>query len=291
MAAAIGVVLNEEKPQAIKTGQELYHWLSRRDIEIYFVHETAELVGYPECGLGEKDLIQAVDFLVSLGGDGTLLYAARIAGASEKPILGVNLGNFGFLVAVEPKNIYHSLEKVLAGDYICDKRMVIKSTVYRNGEPTDVAYGLNDVVITKGGFSRMIRLATYVAGEYVNNFPADGIIVSSPTGSTGYSLSAGGPIVSPKVDVIIITPICPHTLYTRPLVISPEEEVRLILETADSEVVLTIDGQVGFVLQKGDEVVLERAPYRTQLIRFPEWNFYDVVRNKLNKGERNGQAF
>lgn len=287
MAAAIGVILNEEKPRAIKTGQELYHWLRRRDIEIYFLHETAQLLGYPECGLSREELVEAVDFLVSLGGDGTLLHTARIAGASEKPILGVNLGNFGFLVAVEPENIYHSLEKVLSGNYLSDRRMVIKSTVYRNGEVTDVAYGLNDVVITKGGFSRMIQLATYVAGEYVNNFPADGIIVSSPTGSTGYSLSAGGPIVSPKVDVIIITPICPHTLHSRPLVISPEEEVRLILETADSEVVLTVDGQCGFVLEEGDEVVLERAPYRTNLIRLPEWNFYEVVRNKLSKGERN----
>ena len=149
-------IIGEEKPRAIKTGQELYHWLRRRDIEIYFLHETAQLLGYPECGLSREELVEAVDFLVSLGGDGTLLHTARIAGASEKPILGVNLGNFGFLVAVEPENIYHSLEKVLSGNYLSDRRMVIKSTVYRNGEVTDVAYGLNDVVITKGGFPQSV---------------------------------------------------------------------------------------------------------------------------------------
>lgn len=288
MIEAIGVILNTEKPQAVNLGQELYFWLGRKGKKIHFIKETADLLGLPDVGLSQKELVDACDFIVSLGGDGTLLYSARIAGSRETPILGVNLGNFGFLVAIEPKDIYDSLEKVLAGDFIHDRRMVLKSTVYRGGKATDVAYGLNDVVITKGGFSRMVKLATYVAGEYVNYFPADGIILSSPTGSTGYSLSAGGPIVSPKVDVIIMTPICPHTLYTRPLIISPEEQVRVILETVDSEVVLTVDGQCGYILEKGDEVVVERAPYRTTLVRFPGRTFYDVVRNKLNKGERNG---
>ena len=288
MPATIGIILNVQKPRAVQIGRELYAWLGSKGIMAYYVETTANLLGYPDRGLSEKRLVEASDLLISLGGDGTLLATSRIAGNSEKPILGVNLGTFGFLVPIEPKDLYESLEKVLAGDFIYDRRMVLKSTVYRSGEPIDTAFGLNDVVITKGGFSRMVRLATFVAGEYVNNYPADGLIISSPTGSTGYSLSAGGPIVSPKVDVIIITPICPHTLYSRPLVISPEEQVRVTLETADSEVVLTIDGQCGFILQKGDEVVVERAPYSTTLVRLPGWTFYDVVRNKLNKGERHG---
>ena len=288
MIRTIGIVFNEEKPQAVEIAQELFFWLSRKDIEVYYTPEDAALLKRPERGLEEQQLAQAVDLMISLGGDGTLLNTARIAGASEKPILGVNLGKFGFLVPVEPNDIYESLEKVLAGQCLYDKRMLLKSTLYRNGEAINVAYGLNDVVIAKAGFSRMIRLATYVADEYVNNFPADGIIISSPTGSTGYSLSAGGPIVSPKLDVIIITPICPHTLYTRPMIVSPEEEVRIILEEGACEAVLTIDGQVGFSMERGDQVVVEKSPFRATLVRFPGRTFYDVVRNKLSKGERNG---
>lgn len=288
MAGAVGIILNAEKPRAVEMGKELFHWLGIRAKKVYYLPETAALLEHPERGLEEKALREAADLLISLGGDGTLLHCARIAGAAELPILGVNLGKFGFLVPVEPEKIYESLEKVLEGNYVCDSRMLLKSTVYRRGEAIDTGYGLNDVVITKAGFSRMVTLAIFVADEFVNNYPADGIIISSPTGSTGYSLSAGGPIVSPKLDVIIITPICPHTLYTRPLMVSPEEKVRVILETGDSEVVLTVDGQMGFVLEQGDEMVVERAPFRTRLIRFPGRTFYDVVRNKLNKGERHG---
>lgn len=282
-----GIILNSEKPQAVEIGNELYRWLGRRGINVFYLQEDAGSMEHPDKGLSEKELAEAADLFISLGGDGTLLRTARIAGDSEKPVFGVNLGNFGFLVAVEPKDVYAGLEKILEGKFLYDRRMVLKAIVYRNGETVGFAYGLNDVVITKGGFSRMVKLGIFVAGEYVNNYPADGIIISSPTGSTGYSLSAGGPIVSPKVDVIIITPICPHTLYTRPLIISPEDGIRIVLETMGQEVVLTIDGQVGFVLQEGDEVVVERAPYRTTLVRFPGRTFYDVVRDKLNKGERN----
>lgn len=287
MIKSVGIILNHRKPQCLKIAKELFAWLEGKGIRVVFPLDTAELLGKPEAGLRKAQLVEQTDMFISLGGDGTLLLSARIAGDSGKPILGVNLGQFGFLVAVEPEFVYNSLEKVLAGDFLYDHRMVLKSTVYRNGEPVNVGYGLNDVVINKAGFSRMIRLETFVNHDFVNNYPADGIIISSPTGSTGYSLSAGGPIVSPKLDLIIITPICPHTLYSRPLIIPPDEQVKVILEAADCEVVQTIDGQLGFMLQKGDQVVVERAPYRSTLIKFPGRTFYDVVRNKLNKGERN----
>lgn len=288
MYQVVGIILNSQKPQCIKLARELFPWFEAKGIRVCFLLETAHLLGKPETGLNETELVEQVDFFISLGGDGTLLHTARIAGDSEKPILGVNLGQFGFLVPVEPEFVYDSLEEVLAGNFVFDRRMVLKSSVFRNGEPIDVKYGLNDVVITKAGFSRMIRLATFVDQEFVDNYPADGIIISSPTGSTGYSLSAGGPIVSPKLDLIIITPICPHTLNTRPLIIPPDEEVKVMLEAADCEVVLTIDGQVGFRLQKGDQIMVERAHYRSTLIKFPGRTFYDVVRKKLNKGEYNG---
>lgn len=287
MIKSVGIILNPRKPQCLKIARELFSWLAAKGIRVVFPIDSAELLGKPEAGLQEAQLVEQTDLFISLGGDGTLLLSARIAGDSEKPILGVNLGQFGFLVAVEPEFVYDSLEKVLVGDFLYDHRMVLKSTVFRNGEPVNVGYGLNDVVITKAGFSRMIRLETFVAQDFVNNYPADGIIISSPTGSTGYSLSAGGPIVSPKLDLIIITPICPHTLYSRPLIIPPDEQVKVTLEAADCEVVLTIDGQLGFLLKMGDQVLVERAPYRSTLIKFPGRTFYDVVRNKLNKGERN----
>ena len=288
MTTSIGVILNAEKPQAVEIGKTLLNWLSQKGISVHYLKEQAQKLELSDHGLTKDELVEASDFLVSLGGDGTLLFTARIAGSSETPILGVNLGELGFLVAVEPTNIYESLERALSGEYFYDRRMLLKSTLYRSGKAIDVSYALNDVVINKGGFSRMVKLETFVAGEYVNNFPADGIIVSSSTGSTGYSLSAGGPIVSPKVDVIILTPICPHALHTRPLIISPEEQVRVILKTGSPEVILTVDGQWGFALQKGDEVLVEKAPFRTTLIRFPGWTFYEGVRNKLSKGQRNG---
>ncbi len=287
MIESVGIILNVKKAQCIKLAGELFPWLEGKGLRVFLPLETAELIGKPGAGIDEGQLVQQVDLFISLGGDGTLLYTARIAGDSEKPILGVNLGQFGFLVPVEPECVYDCLEEVLAGNFIYDRRMRLKSTVLRNGRAIDIKYGLNDVVITKAGFSRMIRLATFVAKEFVNNYPADGIIISSPTGSTGYSLSAGGPIVSPKLDLIIITPICPHTLYSRPLIIPPDEQVKVILEEADCEVVLTIDGQVGFDLQQGDQIVIERASHRSTLVKFPGRTFYDVVRNKLSKGECN----
>ncbi|HBT20454.1 MAG TPA: NAD(+) kinase [Peptococcaceae bacterium] len=284
----IGIILNVEKPKTIETARELYSWLKRKGLSVFFLKKHAEILGYPEHGLEEDQLADQCDCIITLGGDGTLLYTARITAPREKPILGINLGDFGFLVAVEPKNMYESLENVLSGNFYLDRRMMLEASVYKNGKCIKTCWALNDVVIAKPGLSRLIKLETYVAGEFVSNFPADGLIISSPTGSTAYNLSAGGPIVSPKVDVIILNPICPHTLVSRPLVISPEEEVRIILKSEEGEALMTVDGQVGFPISKGDEVYVKRAPFRTNLISLPGKGFYEILRNKLGKVDRNG---
>ncbi|NLO89663.1 MAG: NAD(+) kinase [Clostridia bacterium] len=284
----MGVVLNIEKPKTIETARELYSWLKRKGIDIFFLKEHAEALGFPELGLNQDELAEHCDCIITLGGDGTLLYAARITAPREKPILGINLGDFGFLVAVDPKDMYESLENVLAGNFSLDKRMMLEAAVYRNGRCLKTCYALNDVVIAKPGLSRLIKLETYVAGEFASNYPADGLIISSPTGSTAYNLSAGGPIVSPKVDVIILNPICPHTLVSRPLVISPEEEIRIILKSGEGEALMTVDGQVGFPITKGDEIYVSKAPFRTNLISLPGRSFYEILRNKLGKVDRNG---
>jgi len=284
----IGIVLNIEKEKTLEIARELYCWLCRQGVNVYFLKSHADRLGYPDRGIDETELAERSDCIIALGGDGTLLYTARITAPRETPILGINLGEFGFLVAVEPRNMYDSLEKVLSGKYYIEKRMMLKSTIYRNGKSIDTCFALNDVVITKSGFSRMIKLETFVAGEYVSNYPADGLIISSPTGSTAYTLSAGGPIVSPKVDVIILTPICPHTLVSRPLVISPEEQVRVILKSREHGAIVTVDGQCGFPIKKGDEITVEKASFRTSLICLPGRSFYELLRVKLGKGDRNG---
>ncbi|NLJ99852.1 MAG: NAD(+) kinase [Clostridia bacterium] len=283
-----GIILNIRKPQILEKARELLVWLNRQGIKVHFLKNHAGYVDASSMGVREEDFAQLSEFIISLGGDGTLLYSARVATTRGTPIFSVNFGDFGFLSTVEPKNMYGGLEKVLAGKYTLDKRMMLMSTIYREGRIVDKCYALNDVVITKSGFSRMIKLETFVAGEYVSNYPSDGLILSSPTGSTAYSLSAGGPLVSPRVEVILLTPICPHTLFSRPLVISPEEQIRVILRSSDTKVILTVDGQHGRPLEKRDEIIIERAPVKTNLIRLAGDSFYEALNNKLRKGDGNG---
>lgn len=283
----IGIIFNAAKPDAVKLARELLIWLEKeKGVNVFFIKDYAEILDVPEKGIPEVELGEKSQCIICLGGDGTILNAAKVAAAASTPVAGVNLGEVGFLTAIEPKaeHLYQSIESILNGNFKLDPRMMLGAAVYRDGELIEECFALNEVVITKGGFSRMIKLETSIGEEFVGNYPADGLIISSPTGSTAYTLSAGGPIVSPQVEVIVLTPICPHTLIARPIVFSPDEKVRTILKTDCPDVMLTVDGQYGVSLEQGDEIVVYKSRYKTSLIRINGPSFYETIRTKLRKG-------
>ncbi|TDA67801.1 MAG: NAD(+)/NADH kinase [Clostridia bacterium] len=282
---AIGIVANLQKEKSYHLLQDIVGWLQARRVEVFLPAEKARSVGLVSLAVGEAELPSRVDCILVLGGDGTLLDAARLASAAGTPLLGVNLGQLGFLAELEPDDVFAGLERLLEGRYRLEERSMLTSELARQGQVKTSVTALNDVVIAKGAFSRMLELETLVGGVYVTTYLADGLIIASPTGSTAYSLAAGGPLVAPEVEAIILTPICPHTFYVRPLVIPADETVQVTLSTAaGAEVMLTVDGQVGYNLCQGDVIRIGRAGVPARLVRFGEQDFYSTLRRKLFGG-------
>lgn len=279
----IGLVVNLSKAGSREVALEIIAWLKQRGRQVLLSPRKAELLGCPELGVAEEQFATA-DCLLALGGDGTLLRAARLVSRQGVPILGINLGHLGFLTEIELGELNPALERLLGGQYRLEERMMLKCELQRDERVLTSYRALNDVVITKGAFSRLLRLETYIGNAYLGTFPADGLILSTPTGSTAYSLSAGGPIVAPDLQVIIITPICPHTLYARPLVVAGAQEVRVRINAQGAEVMLTVDGQQGLHLQDGDTAIINRAGIPARLVRLKEKPFYTLVREKLQEG-------
>jgi len=226
-----------------------------------------------------------VDLLLVLGGDGTLLSMARLVGDLGVPILGVNLGGLGFLTALTKEELFPALEAFLADGLVIEERVMLAAQVWRHGERLSEYVALNDVVITKSAMSRIINLAVSVDGQFATAYRADGLIISTPTGSTAYCLSAGGPIVFPTMPAVVLTPICSHTLTNRPIVLPADQRIEVTLQS-DQDVMLTLDGQVGFALKEADVVAVYQATARTRLLRFPQKHFFSVLRTKLKWGER-----
>lgn len=282
----LGLITNLQKKRAVKIAGELIQWLHDRKVNVYVPANSHHLSDHKFLKLLTDESIDQLECILVLGGDGTLLNAARIFANTSIPLLGVNLGQLGFLTSLEIPDLYQGLEMLLEDQYIIEERMMLEAEIIRDGKLLRSFFALNDVVVTKGAFSRMIRLKTYVSGNYVDTYPADGLIVSTSTGSTAYSLSAGGPIVAPNLDVMILTPICPHTLYSRPIVISADQEVTIFLCTSNAEVMLTVDGQHGLRIQENDQITVKRAPTVTRLVRFPGRSFFEVLREKLREGGR-----
>ncbi|WP_366922437.1 NAD(+)/NADH kinase [Metallumcola ferriviriculae] len=280
----IGLIINAKKPRALEVAGEMITWLEKREVRLVLPLANAQLVGREELGLPEEEISSQADCILVLGGDGTLLNTARSVAPRQTPLLGINLGQLGFLTEIELPDLFQGLENYLEGNFTVEERMMLEARVLREGLVVDKFFGLNDIVVTKGAFSRMILLETYVGQHYHTTYPADGVIISSPTGSTAYSLSAGGPLVSPNVEVMVVTPICPHTLSARPLVLSSQETVRVVVRSAVAEVMLTVDGQHGFKLEESDEITIQRAPFTTKLVRLHGRGFYEVLREKL-RGE------
>ena len=237
---------------------------------------------------------EGLEALITLGGDGTLLRGARYLGAHAVPILGINMGRLGFLTACSGAEFESGVRRFAAGDYIPEARMALTAVaIDREGESRGDWLSLNDVVLHKDGFARVVKFSVQVDGEAIGSYSADGIIVSTPTGSTGYSLSAGGPVVVPTLDSIVVTPVSPHTLAMRPLVLPPQSEVLLHAEYSPEAVLVTVDGQVGTRFSQGEALLVKRAPHPIVLVRFPGNTFFARLRRKLGWGglsERDGET-
>jgi NAD+ kinase len=280
-----GIIAKSTDPRAEKIVAELCQWLEDHGKGIVLDRETAALVNRKEAVIRAK-IPEMCDFLIVLGGDGTLLAAARVVGTSGKPILGVNLGSLGFLTAVTLEELFPVLDRIFHYDFDFDERMMLVCHVHRMGERVANYTVLNDVVINKGALAKIIDIATTVGDEYLLTFKADGLIISTPTGSTGYSLAAQGPIVYPTLRTILITPICPHTLTNRPLVVPDDVVIRAELRSKETDVFLTLDGQVGFGLRQGDVVEVKKADAPLRFFKSPFKDYFAVLRTKLKWGER-----
>ena len=287
----IGIIAKQNKPEAIPVVRNLVEWLQPKKIEVYVEEGMMKQFHPPLAGphlnsVEREDIPTKAEMIIVLGGDGTLLSVARLVGDHDVPILGVNLGGLGFLTEITLEELYRVLEKVVQGDFITDERVVLNASVVRRGERMAEFIVLNDAVINKGALARIIDLETTINGEYLTTFKSDGLILSTPTGSTAYNLSAGGPIVYPSLHCIIITPICPHTLTNRPIMIPDDVEIRATLKTKQQEVILTLDGQQGFTLEFEDIVEVKKAEGHIFLIKSPYRHYFEVLREKLKWGGR-----
>jgi NAD+ kinase len=285
----IGILARPDLREARPALAELTSWLRARGVRACLEQKTAALAGQSpaeSCLVASgRDMAGLADALVVLGGDGTLLAASRLL-EKEIPVLGVNFGSLGFLTEITLAELYPALEGVLAGRYKHEYRRLLRAVVHRRGRPEVTADVLNDVVITKAGPSRIIELEVAVGGVFVSSFRADGIIVSSPTGSTAYNLAAGGPILHPTLPAIVITPICPHMLTNRPLVVPDESQIEVRLRAArEVEVYAALDGQETFAFNDDDHVVVTGSPRRLKLVKAPRRDYYEVLRTKLKWGE------
>ncbi|MFZ3170718.1 MAG: NAD(+)/NADH kinase [Carboxydocellales bacterium] len=283
---AIGLVVNEEKAGALKTGQEMVKWLEAKGVQVYLTQKRLSQEDFGKLIWSKDSEEPQLDFIIVLGGDGTLLQSARAVAKSGIPILGVNFGQLGFLTEIDTGEVYPALEKLLAGDYQLEERMMLEAVVRRNGQVAERSVALNDVVMAKGAFSRLITLDILINDEPVATIPADGVIVATPTGSTAYSLSAGGPIVPPSLEVMLITPICPHSLTSRPMVVSPTNRIKVIVSNHVGEVMLTLDGQHGIKLHQHDEIIISKAAIGAKFIKLKGRTFFQVLGEKLKAGDR-----
>ena len=288
----VGLVAKAKIGRAAGVVAELAGWLEARGVRAVFESETATLAGVPpgRPTFGRDELPRECDLVVVLGGDGTLIgMGARIAETGANvPIVGVNFGSLGFLTEITLPEMYEALESVLDGTARIDERMMLRSQTIRGGQLFANQLALNDVVITKGALSRIIDLAVTIGDQPMMRVRADGLIIASPTGSTAYNLAAGGPIVHPELDALVLTPIAPHMLTNRPIVIPAGAAVRVqpAAESSDEEVFVTIDGQSGHPLEPDDVIVVERAEQRLRLVRAATRTYFEVLREKLKWSER-----
>jgi NAD+ kinase len=286
MTRTVGIISKPRKEEIRAVVPRLQEWLESRGAQVLLDPETAACCAPGAKEFALEELARRADFLIVLGGDGTLLAAARLLAERQVPILPVNLGGLGFLTSVTLDEMYPLLEQVLDGKHQISERMMLEAHVLRGGEVVERQRALNDAVLTKSDLARMIDFDLYVDGDFVGRYRADGIIVSTPTGSTAYSLSAGGPILYPLLQAFVITPICPHMLTNRPLVVPESARMEIHFIAGDDVAHLTLDGQTGLDLKSGDRIRIGKSAARVLLIRPPKKTYFEVLRNKLRWAER-----
>jgi NAD+ kinase len=280
----IGIICKTGVSEPSEIVKGLLPWLRKKGCTICVDSETAALLKIE--GTPRSQIAALADIIIVLGGDGTMLSVARLVGEKGTPILGVNIGGLGFLTAVHKDEIYEVLEQVLAEECSVEERIMLTACVIRQSECIAEYIVVNDVVVNKGALARIIDLETYIEHSYVATFKADGLIVSTPTGSTAYALSAGGPILYPTLNSIVLAPICPHTLTNRPIVLPDNRLIEIVLRSQNEDVFLTIDGQVGFALRQGDTIEVKKSPYKAKFFIPCERDYFAILRAKLKWGER-----
>ncbi len=279
----VGIIANIAKEKSSEYTASLREWMIGRGLEVYLEEEiAAKIGGLP--GVERRKLWSIVDLIVVFGGDGTILRTARLVRDRDVPIVGINLGVFGYLTEVNLDEMYSAMEVILAGEFQVEKRMMLDVEISGGEETFLEGSVLNDVVINRGNLSRIIELETTVDDRYMTTFKADGLIISTPTGSTAYSLSAGGPIVFPELYSIIINPICPHTLTNRPIILPESAEIKVTLRTMEKGANVTLDGQVSFTVKSGDTVTIRKSRYVTTLVSSPHRGYLEILRTKLGWG-------
>ena len=285
----VGIVLKPHQPDALKTLCNLAVWLAERGISLIGGPEIErsriqEQTGCAVEQVEPEQLAASVDLVIVLGGDGTMIAAARMMGDVEVPVLGVNYGGLGYLAEFRIEELYSALESILSGNYRLDKRVMLAVELLRGQQQVTSNRVLNDVVINKSALARIIEIEAYLSRQFVNSFRADGLIISTPTGSTAYNLSAGGPVIFPSMNAVVITPICPFTLSNRPIVVPDDAVIELCLKTEQEDVALTLDGQVGFPLKVEDRVVIRKSRTTFNIVQPTNRNYFEVLRDKLRWG-------
>ncbi len=278
----IGVFVNRKRDQDLQITRRVVECIIKHGMEpLLFESDAAEL-GLGE-GYTEKQICEKSTIAVSLGGDGTLLNTARALFRHDVPVFGINLGTMGFLAEVEINDIENAVFRLSGGDYTLKERMVLSARLIRGGNAVFDGIAINDVVVSRGGLSRIIRLKVFVEEQFVDSFPGDGVIISTPTGSTAYTLSAGGPIVQPDMRMMITTPICPHILYSRSFITSSERELSIhINDDYPDAAIMTMDGQEGFSVMAGDRIYVKKMDRGVRFVSINNINFYDVLRAKIH---------
>ncbi|HOO36684.1 MAG TPA: NAD(+)/NADH kinase [Deltaproteobacteria bacterium] len=279
-----GIVCKEDNNEALALSKRVMEWMGDRGLACLIEDHIADFAGHART----ENVWDNSSLLVVIGGDGTLLRAIRMSAQQEVPILGVHMGYLGFLTEVTENEVYDALESVVRGNYIQEERTMFNATIVRDGKKISSQHVLNDVVINKSALARIIDIEVWTNSTFITCYRADGLIVSTPTGSTAYNLATGGPIVHPQVDAIILTPICPHVLSNRSIVLPDFQEVVIIVNSGKTsdDIYLTLDGQRGFPLKAGDKLVVKRGELKAIMLRFPYRDYFEILRTKLGWQER-----
>lgn len=277
-----GIITNRDKDEKFIYTKRLISSIQNRGGKVKVPSDTARKLKMHDEGLDEQGVIDGSDIIVCLGGDGTFLRVARKVYLRNIPMLGINLGSLGFLTEVDRNEIDIAVDCLISGDFKIEERMMLEAVIKSKGRVIGQDIALNDVVVARGAVSRILNIRTYINDTFVDNFPGDGLIVSSPTGSTGYTLSAGGPIVEPDVELIIVTPICPHILYSRSFVATGDRVVRAVIdESYMHKAIVSVDGEKGYEIKAGDVIEIRKSPHTVKFIKINERNHYHILRTKI----------